>query len=63
MMGKVINLRQARKTKARDGKRAAADTNAARHGLTKTERDAMEDEKTRAKRLLDGHEVEDGKGD
>ena len=62
MAGKVINLRQARKTKARDEKRVAADANAARHGLTKAERGVMKVEKSRAKHLLDGHEVEDGEG-
>jgi hypothetical protein len=63
MTGKVVNLRQVRKTKTRDEKRAAADTNAVRHGLSKTERDAQLDEKNRARRLLDGHEVEDDSGD
>ncbi|MGB0412565.1 MAG: DUF4169 family protein [Pikeienuella sp.] len=63
MTGKVINLRQARKSKAREDKRAAADSNAARHGQTKAERDALKNEKSRAQRLLDGHEVENDSGE
>lgn len=63
MTSKVINLRHVRKTKARDAKRATADANAVRHGQTKTERDVASEEKTRARRLLDGHEMNDGGSD
>ena len=63
MTGKVINLRQVRKAKARDAKRVIADANAARHGATKAERDALRDKKSREQRLLDGHEVENDGGD
>lgn len=63
MTGKVINLRQARKAKARDEKRATAETNAAQHGQTKAERTAIQNEKSRARHLLDGHEMTDGGDD
>ena len=59
----VINLRQARKSKARDRKRAEADANAARHGMTTAERTTLLSEKTRTRRLLDGHQVEDSDRD
>lgn len=63
MTGRIINLRQARKAKARDGKRAEADANAARHGLTKSERATARDEKSRDGRMLDGHKLDDGDHD
>ena len=63
MTGKVINLRQARKAKARDAKRVSADTNAVRHGLPKSLHDATAVEKSKAKRLLDGHQMKDGESD
>jgi hypothetical protein len=58
--GKVVNLRQARKAHARSVARMAADANAARHGRTKAQREAEEKAAERARRALDGHEVERG---
>jgi hypothetical protein len=57
-MSKPINLRQARKARARAEKAAQADANAARHGLSRAEREI---EAARAKALrdkLDGHRRE-----
>ena len=48
-----INLNRARKEKARGQKRAAADTNAARFGRTKTQQNAEARDKDRAETHLD----------
>lgn len=55
MTGRVVNLRAARKTRARDEKRRKADENAARFGRSKLERAKTEDQKERLDRHLDGH--------
>lgn len=57
-MSKIVNLRQARKAKARAGKKAEAEANAARFGQTKAERQAREAEAASATRRLDGHQIE-----
>ncbi|NKX46114.1 DUF4169 family protein [Roseicyclus persicicus] len=59
MTGKVVNLTRARKARARDEKRQAADANAARHGRTKAEREAEARDAERAARHLDQHRRED----
>ncbi len=53
---KVVNLRDARKTREREAKRAQGDANAAKFGLTKAERLRQKAEADKAKRDLDGHE-------
>ena len=55
MTGKVVNLRSARKARARAEDRASADANAARHGRSKAQRALEEAEALRARRLLDDH--------
>ncbi|MEX2518229.1 MAG: DUF4169 family protein [Paracoccaceae bacterium] len=55
----VINLRQARKAKARAEARAAGDANAARHGATKSERMMVSAETDRAARALDAQKIEE----
>ncbi|MCT8160346.1 DUF4169 family protein [Pseudoruegeria sp. SHC-113] len=50
-----INLNRARKARARDEKRKAADANALRHGLTKAQKAALKAENARKARLLDQH--------
>ena len=54
-MGEVVNLRQARKARAREDKVSAAEENRARHGRTKAEKqlDRLSTEKTNA--FLNGH--------
>jgi hypothetical protein len=59
--GDVVNLRMARKRRARDAARAEADGSAARHGEPKPARDAREAEAARARRTLEGH-ARDGDG-
>ncbi|MEW5962965.1 MAG: DUF4169 family protein [Pseudomonadota bacterium] len=54
MTADIINLRQARKAKARADKEAKADANRRKHGRTKAERLAEEDARRRAERRLDG---------
>lgn len=52
-MGDVINLRSARKAKARAAATAQAAANRAKFGRTKAERQAETLEKRRVERLLD----------
>ncbi|MEM7268695.1 MAG: DUF4169 family protein [Pseudomonadota bacterium] len=58
-MSKPINLRAARKHKARDDARKEADANAARHGRAKTAKTKDEAEMAKARRHLDGHKREE----
>jgi hypothetical protein len=51
----VVNLRMARKRRARDSARAEADGHAARYGEPKVLRDAREAEAARAAKALEGH--------
>ncbi|HEX4158108.1 MAG TPA: DUF4169 family protein [Rhizomicrobium sp.] len=57
-MGTVVNLRRAKKAKARDqaGKDAAA--NRLKHGTPKASRAAAAAEKARAGRAVDSHKIE-----
>lgn len=59
MTAEVINLRLARKARARAAAQDAAATNRARHGRTKAERLATQADAERASRLLDGARRED----
>lgn len=58
-MGEIVNLRRARKQKARDAQVAVADANRARHGRTKAEREVEEARRAADERALDGHRRED----
>lgn len=58
MTGKVVNLRQVRKRKARDTDRRSGDTNAALFGETKGARIQRKTEKVRADSELDGKKRE-----
>lgn len=53
-MAEIINLRQARKQRARADKAATADANRAAHGRTLAEREAEAAEEERRDHLLDG---------
>ncbi|WGW02733.1 DUF4169 family protein [Tropicibacter oceani] len=57
-MSKVVNLNKVRKSRARDEKRREGDANAARHGLSKAQKDLAKARAEKARRDLDGHEVE-----
>lgn len=54
-MAGIVNLRQARKARARAEARAEADQNAARFGRSRTARASDKAQAERAERLLDGH--------
>lgn len=53
-MAKVVNLRMARKARARADKAKSAQVNRAAHGVSKADRAASKAENERAVRLLDG---------
>lgn len=57
-MGEIINLRQARKAKARAGATAAAAANRILHGRTKAEKAAVMAERQRTATLLDGAAID-----
>ena len=58
-MAEIVNLRQARKRKARDDKDKAAEANRIAFGRTKAEKQVTRLEKARADKTLDGHKRED----
>jgi molybdopterin-biosynthesis enzyme MoeA-like protein len=53
-MAEIVNLRLARKAKARAGDAAKAEANRARHGASLAERRVVRDEAERLARTLDG---------
>lgn len=59
MTGKLVNLRRARKQKAREDVRAEAGANAARHGVAKAVRSLRQAREAQEARRLDGHRRED----
>ncbi len=58
-MAEIVNLRRARKDKARAGKEARAVENRTRFGRTKAEKHRAEAERDRAEIGLDGKKLED----
>lgn len=62
-MTKIINLRQARKQRGRDAKRAEGEANAVRFGEAKPLRQARQAEAERAARIHDAHRRDDGPDD
>jgi hypothetical protein len=52
-MAEIVNLRRARKDKARRDRESEADANRRRFGRTKAEKSADKDAETRARRSLD----------
>lgn len=62
-MTTIVNLRQARKQRDRQAKRATADANAAKHGETKALRQLRAAETSLATRRLDGHRAEPDRSD
>ncbi|MBO1903454.1 DUF4169 family protein [Microvirga sp. 3-52] len=59
-MAEIINLRQARKQKARAEKEARADENRIAFGRTKAEKNLTKAEQDLAKSRLDSHKRDDG---
>lgn len=62
MSGDIVNLRAARKLRDRAKRRAQADANAARFGLTKAERKLQQTRADKARATLEAHrrETDDG---
>ncbi len=58
MSGKIVNLRTARKRRARTEKAKTGEANAARFGIPKAEREGAARERERTARDLDGHRRE-----
>jgi hypothetical protein len=61
MPADIVNLRRARKAKARSEKQHEAETNRALFGRTKTEKAKEAAERERAVRSLDSHRRDRGK--
>lgn len=57
MTAEIVNLRKARKAKARGVQEARAAENRILFGRTKAERKAMQTEQDRARRTIDGHRL------
>lgn len=57
-MAKPVNLNRFRKEKARAEKKARADRNAAQFGQSKAEKELERARQDKARRDLDGHEVD-----
>lgn len=56
-MAEIINLRRARKQRARQDAETKAEQNRISFGRTKAERSLTEAERDKAARLLDGHRL------
>lgn len=61
-MSKVVNLRQARKSRTRDQARRQGDANAAKFGRSKAEASRDKAEAARAEQSLDAHRIESDDG-
>jgi hypothetical protein len=57
-MAEIVNLRRARKAKARDDKAREADTNRTKHGIAKPARDLAKVRNAKAKRDADAGKLE-----
>ena len=60
-MAEIINLRRARKAKARDESTATAEQNRIAFGRTKAERKATQAERGIAERRIEGHRLDGSK--
>ena len=61
-MGEVVNLRQARKAKARDAAAQTAQENRAKLGQTKAQKSRVSHEHSQAEKALDGHKRDASEG-
>lgn len=57
-MAEIVNLRRARKDKARRERESEADANRRRFGRTKAEKAADKDAQERARREVDGKKID-----
>ena len=58
-MAEIVNLRRARKARARDAKAAEADANRTKHGIAKPVRDLAKARADKDKRAADAHKLDD----
>ena len=58
-MTDIINLRRARKNKARAAKAAKADANRVTHGVAKSVRDLAKARQEKARRIADAHKLDE----
>jgi Domain of unknown function (DUF4169) len=58
-MAEIVNLRRARKGKARSEKEREAEANRARHGVAKSARDLAKAREEKDKRTVDAHKLDD----
>jgi hypothetical protein len=59
MMGDVVNLKLARKRKAREAREVEASANRAKFGTPKARRELTEAERDLERKRLDGHKIEE----
>ena len=57
-MAEIVNLRRARKARARDAKAAEADANRTKHGIAKPVRDLAKARAEKDKRTADAHKLD-----
>ena len=60
-MAEIVNLRRARKAKARGEKEREAETNRVQHGVAKPVRDLAKARAEKEKRSIDSHRIEEKK--
>ena len=58
-MAEIVNLRRARKTKARHAKEIVAEANRAEHGISKSVHNLAKARAEKTKRDADGHKLEE----
>jgi hypothetical protein len=58
-MAEIVNLRRARKNRARAEKARNADVNRAKHGVAKSTRDLAKARTEKAERDVEGHKLDD----
>lgn len=59
-MAKIVNLGREKKRRTRGARRAAADANAAKHGVPGPEKRRLKAEAEKAGRAHEGHRLDDG---
>ena len=57
-MAEIVNLRRARKAKARDAKASEADANRTKHGIAKPLRELAKARKEKEKHAADAHKLD-----
>ena len=60
-MAEIVNLRRARKAKARDAEAAQADANRTKHGVAKPVRDLAKARKEKDEKTVDAHKLDSDK--